>query len=131
MGIILGTLQLQEKNQQEAALFRELVFAKQRIQLRFSNNTDSLLIMSRDIASSGDDGKVRSNVLQQAEALLGNAHEISKLLWINKNNEVQWVAQANRNKKDLILSDINGSDQGNRIKEALRKTINISHATGF
>lgn len=130
MGIILGTLQLQEKNQQEAALFRELVFAKQRIQLRFSNNTDSLLIMSRDIASSGDDGKVRSNVLQQAEALLGNAHEISKLLWINKNNEVQWVAQANRNKKDLILSDINGSDQGNRIKEALRKTINISHATG-
>ncbi|MBT8557753.1 PAS domain S-box protein [Polynucleobacter paneuropaeus] len=130
MGIILGTLQLQEKNQQEAALFRELVFAKQRIQLRFSNNTDSLLIMSRDIASSGDDGKVRSNVLQQAEVLLGNAHEISKLLWINKNNEVQWVAQANRNKKDLILSDINGSDQGNRIKEALRKTINISHATG-
>ncbi|MBT8581359.1 PAS domain S-box protein [Polynucleobacter paneuropaeus] len=130
MGIILGTLQLQEKNQQEAALFQELVFAKQRIQLRFSNNTDSLLIMSRDIASSGDDGKVRSNVLQQAEALLGNAHEISKLLWINKNNEVQWVAQANRNKKDLILSDINGSDQGNRIKEALRKTINISHATG-
>jgi PAS domain S-box-containing protein len=123
-------LQLQEKNQQEAALFRELVFAKQRIQLRFSNNTDSLLIMSRDIASSGDDGKVRSNVLQQAEALLGNAHEISKLLWINKNNEVQWVAQANRNKRDLILSDINGSDQGNRIKEALRKTINISHATG-
>ncbi|MBT8622316.1 PAS domain-containing sensor histidine kinase [Polynucleobacter paneuropaeus] len=130
MGIILGTLQLQEKNQQEAALFRELVFAKQRIQLRFSNNTDSLLIMSRDIASSGDDGKVRSNVLQQAEALLGNAHEISELLWINKNNEVQWVAQANRNKRDLILSDINGSDQGNRIKEALRKTINISHATG-
>ena len=130
MGIILGTLQLQEKNQQEAALFRELVFAKQRIQLRFSNNTDSLLIMSRDIASSGDDGKVRSNVLQQAEALLGNADEISKLLWINKNNEVQWVAQANRNKRDLILSDINGSDQGNRIKEALRKTINISHATG-
>ncbi|MBT8607108.1 PAS domain S-box protein [Polynucleobacter paneuropaeus] len=130
MGIILGTLQLQEKNQQEAALFRELVFAKQRIQLRFSNNTDSLLIMSRDIASSGDDGKVRSNVLQQAEALLGNAHEISKLLWINKNNEVQWVAQANRNKRDLILSNINGSDQGNRIKEALRKTINISHATG-
>ena len=130
MGIILGTLQLQEKNQQEAALFRELVFAKQRIQLRFSNNTDSLLIMSRDIASSGDDGKVRSNVLQQAEVLLGNVHEISKLLWINKNNEVQWVAQANRNKRDLILSDINGSDQGNRIKEALRKTINISHATG-
>ena len=40
MGIILGTLQLQEKGQQEAALFRELSFAKQRIQLRFANNTD-------------------------------------------------------------------------------------------
>ena len=130
MGIILGTLQLQEKNQQEAALFRELVFAKQRIQLRFSNNTDSLLVISRDIANSGDEGKVRNNILQQAEALLGNEHEISKLIWINKNNEVQWVAQANRNKRDLILSDINSGEQGNRIKEALRKTINMSHATG-
>jgi len=130
MGIILGTLQLQEKNQQEAALFRELVFAKQRIQLRFSNNTDSLLVISRDIANSGDEGKVSNNILQQAEALLGNEHEISKLIWINKNNEVQWVAQAKRNKRDLILSDINSGEQGNRIKEALRKTINMSHATG-
>ena len=36
MGIILGTLHLQEKTQQESALFRELSFAKQRIQLRLS-----------------------------------------------------------------------------------------------
>jgi len=130
MGIILGTLQLQEKNQQEAALFRELVFAKQRIQLRFANNTDSLVVISRDIANSGDESKVRSNILQQAETLFGNEHEISKLLWINKNNEVQWVAQSNRNKRDLNLSETNNGEQGLRIKEALRKTINISHATG-
>ena len=57
MGIILGTLQLQDKGQQEAALFRELSFAKQRIQLRFSNNTESLNTINREIAASSDDGR--------------------------------------------------------------------------
>ena len=47
MGVIMGTLQLQEKGQQEAALFRELSFAKQRIQLRFANNTDVLQSFAR------------------------------------------------------------------------------------
>ena len=130
MGVILGTLQLQEKNQQEAALFRELVFAKQRIQLRFNSNTDSLLAISRELAASNDEMKVRANALQQAETLLGDEHEIRKLFWLNKNNEVQWVAQANRNKKDLGLGDGQSAEQVNLVKESLRKTINISQATG-
>ena len=130
MGVILGTLQLQEKNQQEAALFRELVFAKQRIQLRFNSNTDSLLAISRELAASNDEMKVRANALQQAETLLGDEHEIRKLFWLNKSNEVQWVAQANRNKKDLGLGDGQSAEQVNLVKESLRKTINISQATG-
>jgi len=130
MGVILGTLQLQEKNQQEAALFRELVFAKQRIQLRFNSNTDSLLAISRELAASNDEMKVRANALQQAETLLGDEHEIRKLFWLNKSNEVQWLAQANRNKKDLGLGDGQSAEQVNLVKESLRKTINISQATG-
>ena len=57
MGVIMGTLQLQEKSQQEAALFRELSFAKQRIQLRFANNTDVLQSIGRDYLSAGDSAK--------------------------------------------------------------------------
>ena len=51
MGVILGTLQLQEKTQQESSLFRELSFAKQRIQLRFLNNTELLISIGRDLAA--------------------------------------------------------------------------------
>ena len=36
MAIILGTLQVQERQQQEGSLFRELSLVKQRIQLRLS-----------------------------------------------------------------------------------------------
>ncbi len=52
MGVILGTLHLQEKTQQESALFRELSFAKQRIQLRFVNNFDALTTINREIVAS-------------------------------------------------------------------------------
>ena len=40
MAIILGTLQVQERQQQEGSLFRELSLVKQRIQLRFINNSE-------------------------------------------------------------------------------------------
>ena len=52
MGIILGTLQLQERSQQESSLFRELSFAKQRIQLRFANNTETLISIARETRTS-------------------------------------------------------------------------------
>lgn len=59
MGIILGTLHLQEKNQQEAALFRELSFAKQRIQSRFASNLDAFTTINREVASGEDQAKLR------------------------------------------------------------------------
>ena len=59
MGVILGTLQLQEKNQQESALFRELSLAKQRIQLRFINNLDVLVSINRELAASEDQERLR------------------------------------------------------------------------
>ncbi|NDC05137.1 MAG: hypothetical protein EBZ82_03285, partial [Burkholderiaceae bacterium] len=41
MAIILGVLQVQERQQQEGSLFRELSLVKQRIQLRFINNSET------------------------------------------------------------------------------------------
>ena len=63
MGVILGTLQLQEKTQQEAALFRELSFAKQRIQTRFANNLDALTTINREVAASEDQAKFKQIAL--------------------------------------------------------------------
>lgn len=62
MGIILGTLHLQEKNQQEAALFRELSFAKQRIQSRFASNLETLTTINREVAASEDQTKLKQMI---------------------------------------------------------------------
>ncbi|MFZ4114835.1 MAG: hypothetical protein ACOYKL_06860, partial [Polynucleobacter sp.] len=52
MAIILGVLQVQERQQQEGSLFRELSLVKQRIQLRFINNSETLQSFSRDLAQT-------------------------------------------------------------------------------
>jgi len=98
MGIILGTLQLQEKTQQESALFRELSFAKQRIQLRFLNNTELLLSISRDLAANSDQEKLRASALDQLENFVLNNHEISEVIWLNENNARQWAMPPSGNK---------------------------------
>jgi type II secretory pathway pseudopilin PulG len=66
MTIILGTLQMQERNQQENALFRELSLVKQRIQLRFANNTEVLMSLSRDLGRVNSDDKIKTNALKEA-----------------------------------------------------------------
>ncbi|OZA77619.1 MAG: hypothetical protein B7X71_04220, partial [Polynucleobacter sp. 39-46-10] len=90
MGVIMGTLQLHEMSQQEAALFRELSFAKQRIQLRFANNTDVLQSIGRDYVSAGDSTKLKENVIIQAENLLQSNHEIAQIVWINESDQRLW-----------------------------------------
>ncbi len=100
MGVIMGTLQLQEKSQQEAALFRELSFAKQRIQLRFANNTDVLQSMGRDYLSGGDAPKAKENFIVQGENLLQSNHEIAQIVWINEAHERQWKIPPDNLKTD-------------------------------
>ena len=94
MGVILGTLQLQEKNQQEAALFRELSFAKQRIQLRFSNNTDLLTAINRDYVSNYDQDIIKGGIVAQIQNLLLNNREIAQVLWLDLNMKRQWQVPA-------------------------------------
>ena len=90
MGVIMGTLQLQEKSQQEAALFRELSFAKQRIQLRFANNTDVLQSIARDYVGAGESAKLKGNAIIQAENILQSNHEIAQIIWLNEISQREW-----------------------------------------
>ena len=125
MGIILGTLHLQEKSQQEAALFRELSFAKQRIQTRFVSNVDLLSTINREIAASDNQGKLKQIAYEQADELVINNHEIIKIIWLNDKNERQWVVPPNANKNDWLVKT--QSDQATI--DALSSTIELSKVT--
>ena len=125
MGIIMGTLQLQEKRQQEAALFRELSFAKQRIQLRFANNTDVLQSLGRDYVSGGESFKAKENFFIQAENLLQSNHEIAQIVWIDKVGQRQWRIPLDNLRTEWFNKNVNAET----INQGLRKTLELSSAT--
>jgi PAS domain S-box-containing protein len=125
MGVIMGTLQLQEKSQQEAALFRELSFAKQRIQQRFANNTDVLQSIGRDYVGAGESAKLKDNVIIQAENLLQSNHEVAQIAWINETYQRQWRIPPDNLKTDWLNKDNNAK----AINQALKKTLELSAAT--
>ena len=100
MGVILGTLHLQEKTQQESALFRELSFAKQRIQLRFVNNFDALTTINREIVASEEQVKLKQIAYEQANDLVFNNHEFIKIIALNEKSQVQWTAPPHDPKAD-------------------------------
>ena len=125
MGVILGTLQLQEKNQQESALFRELSFAKQRIQVRFANNLDVLVSINRELAASEDQERLRKIAYEQAADLVINNHEIVKIIWIDSKKQRLWTAPPSNNKTDWI-SKIQNDQSAN---EELANAIELSRST--
>ena len=125
MGVILGTLQLQEKSQQEAALFRELSFAKQRIQLRFANNTDALVTINREIAAITDQAKLKQIAYEQADDLVINNHEIVRIIWLNPESQRQWMVPPTTTKTDWM----NQPDIAPAINEGLKTTIELSRVT--
>jgi len=125
MGVILGTLHLQEKNQQESALFRELSFAKQRIQLRFANNLDTLVTINREITASEDQARLKKIAYEQADDLVINNHEIVKIIWVNNQNQGQWSVPPSNTKSDWISKTQN--DQS--ANDALASTIELSRVT--
>ena len=125
MGVILGTLQLQEKSQQESALFRELAFAKQRIQLRFANNTDSLITINREIAATTDQAKLKQIAYEQADDLVISNHEIVRIIWLNADTQRQWMVPPTTTKTDWI----NQAEIAPAINEGLKTTIELSRIT--
>ena len=125
MGVILGTLHLQEKNQQEASLYRELAFAKQRIQLRFANNTDSFIAISREFAANLNQPKYQNNAFDQIENLALNNPEIAQAIWVNNDNTVQWSVPPVPHKTDFLFKSKNNSI----LSQELFKAIELSKAT--
>ena len=126
MGVILGTLQLQEKSQQESALFRELSFAKQRIQLRFANNTDTLMTINREIAAVTDQAKLKQIAYEQADDLVLNNHEIIRIIQLNATSDRLWMVPPSNTKTDWI----NQSENAPLINSGLKTTIELSRVTG-
>ena len=126
MGVILGTLHLQEKTQQEAALFRELSFAKQRIQSRFASNLDALTTINREVSASEDQVKFKQIAREQAEDLVTNNHEIVKIIWLNNQAQREWAAPNEAGKPDWITKTQN--DQP--VNAGLVSTIELSRVTG-
>jgi PAS domain S-box-containing protein len=125
MGIILGTLQLQEKRQQESALFRELSIAKQRIQLRFTNNTDVLMTINREIVATSDQAKFKQIAYEQANELVTNNLEIVRVIWLDANSERQWIVPPTPEKIDWI----NRRQIAPAINAGLKTTLELSRAT--
>ncbi len=125
MGIILGTLHLQEKTQQEAALFRELSFAKQRIQSRFASNLDALTTINREVAASEDQVKLKQIAKEQADELVVNNSEIVKITWLNNLSQRQWVAPTETGKSDWITK----SQNDEVVNAGLASTIELSRVT--
>jgi PAS domain S-box-containing protein len=126
MGVILGTLQLQEKSQQESALFRELSIAKQRIQLRFANNTDTLMAINREIAAIPDQAKLKQIAYEQADELVMNNHEIIRIISLNAASDRLWVVPPSNAKADWMTQGANAS----LINDGLKTTIELSRVTG-
>jgi len=125
MGIILGTLQMQERSQQENALFRELSFVKQRIQLRFLTNSEALVAISQDLAKTKNDRNAQDKVLKQAEAFVANNHEISQLIWFNENNLRQWMIPLPSQATDWF----DQSPNAETIERQLKRAIILSRET--
>jgi len=125
MGIILGTLQLQERSQQESALFRELSFAKQRIQLRFANNTETLISIARESAKNDESEKLKKETFVQVESFLNSNHEIIQVIWLNDNKVRQWSLPHSSGKNELL----NQLGSVPTITQELNKAVDLSKAT--
>ena len=125
MAIILGVLQVQERQQQEGSLFRELSLVKQRIQLRFINSSETLQSFSRDLAQAENNRGARDKVLSQVQSFVLGNPEILQLIWLNDSEWRQWmVPPPSRNTEwfDTV-------PQANEIDRELKRAIFLSRET--
>jgi hypothetical protein len=89
MGLILWTLNYQDKNQQQYTLYRESAFAKQRILLRFAANEDAILELSREISNSASKSQYPESFLRLSTKLIQDSPEILQLRWLDsKQNRI-------------------------------------------
>jgi PAS domain S-box-containing protein len=122
MAAILGTLQFQEKTQQESALYSELSIARQRIQLRFESNTDMLMAITRDYVANADNLKLKEKAIFDGQNLLDKNIELVEIFWINQARQVEWKMPVGVSKSDWI----NRSTNAKEIYKILSGTIRLS-----
>ncbi len=91
MGLILWTLNYQDKNQQQYTLYRESAYAKQRILLGFSSNEDTLLELSREISNSVNQMRSPDSFLKRSTTLIQDSPEILHLRWIDRDKKSLWT----------------------------------------
>ena len=119
MAIILGTLQVQERQQQEGSLFRELSLVKQRIQLRFINNSEILQSFSRDLAQTQNDRVAREKILSQVQSFVMGHPEILQLIWLNDSELRQWMIPPPARNTEWFDVVPQASDIDRELKKAL------------
>lgn len=91
MGLMLWTLNNQEKGQQNLVLFRELAFAKQRIQTNFSENEEQLLTISKSISNGEINQAYPQEFIHDASALVSQHPEIVQVKWLNADSSRSWT----------------------------------------
>ena len=126
MGLMLWTLNNQEKSQQNLVLFRELAFAKQRIQTNFSENEEQLLSISKSISNGENNQVYPQEFIHDASALVSQHPEIVQVKWLNADSPRSWT-YPNIKPKDDWTSRANVKD---RLDLELQKTYKEARDTG-
>ncbi len=116
MGWILWTLNNQEQNQQNLSLFRELAYAKQRIQVNFSENEEEVLNLVKLISNSERNQSYPQEFVQNASELFRRHPEVLQIKWFSQETARVWNYPIPKNKDDWFLKPT--------IKEALDKSLN-------
>jgi hypothetical protein len=125
MGVILGTLQLQERQQQEGALFRELALVQQRIQLRFVSNGEIIESIARDLGNSQGDTSLRKSVLEKSLSFVMSNQEVVQIMWLNENEWRQWMIPAASKSNEWL----DRAPNSEALQQQLRRAIYLSRET--
>lgn len=127
MGMILWTLHNQESNQQNLALFRELAFAKQRIQIRFTENEEDLSVIGKSISNNESNLIYPQDFLQEADELIRKHPEMVQVKWITRDSKRTWTfPQASKNKEDWLGKE----SLKTTVEINLQKTLQLAKETG-
>lgn len=128
MGLILWTLNNQEKSQQNLALFRELAFAKQRIQTNFSENEEQLLSISKSISSGEQNQSYPVDFIHGAGALVGQHPEIVQIKWLNGDSPRIWTYPNIKPKDDWTTRSGIKEVLENELYKTFREARDTGHA---
>jgi PAS domain S-box-containing protein len=129
MGMILWSLNNQEKNQQNLALFRELAFAKQRIQIKLTENEEKIAAIGKSISNNESNLTYPQYFVQETSELLNKHPEIIQIKWVTRDKKRVWTyPSAQKNKEDWLSKEGLKSIVESHLIKTLNQTKEIGHA---